>query len=46
MLGIGFVHSKYDICFYLECLDDGSFIYLLLYVDDLLIVAKDPSEIE
>ncbi|KAA3462736.1 Retrovirus-related Pol polyprotein from transposon TNT 1-94 [Gossypium australe] len=46
MLGIGFVQSKYDSCVYLQHLDDGSFIYLLLYVDDMLIVAKDPSKIE
>ena len=25
---------------YYRCLDDGSFIYLLLYVDDMLIASK------
>ena len=29
----------------LRKLDDGSFIYLLLYIDDLLIAAKDRFEV-
>ena len=37
MLSIGFSRIKCDSCVYLQCLDDGSFIYLLLYVDDMLI---------
>ena len=27
-------------------LNDGSFVYLLLYVDDMLIAAKDMSEVD
>ena len=34
-----------DSCVYFWKLDDESFIYLLLYVDDMLIVAKSLSEI-
>ncbi len=36
---------KYDNCVYLQKLANGSFIYLPLYVDDMLIAAKDKSEI-
>lgn len=43
---IDFARSKYNSCVYLQCLDDNSFIYLLLYVDDILIETKDPLEIE
>ncbi|KAA3473776.1 Retrovirus-related Pol polyprotein from transposon TNT 1-94 [Gossypium australe] len=46
MLSIGFVQSKYDSFVYLHCLDDGSFFYLLSYVEDMLIAAKDPFEID
>ncbi|PKI75297.1 hypothetical protein CRG98_004337 [Punica granatum] len=45
MISIGFMRSKYDNCVYLQRLVDGSFIYLLLYVDDMLIAAKDKSKI-
>ena len=38
--------SKYDHCVYLRRLEDGSYIYLLLYVDDMLIAAKSQVEIE
>ncbi|KAK3124886.1 hypothetical protein QOZ80_7BG0595510 [Eleusine coracana subsp. coracana] len=44
MLSHGFKHSNYDSCVYLKTVD-GSAIYLLLYVDDMLIAAKDKSEI-
>ena len=45
MLGHGYLRSMYDSCVYFRKLDDGSFIYLLLYVDDMLIAAKNLSEI-
>lgn len=45
MLTVGFSGRKNDNCVYLQHFDDGSFIYLLLYVDDMLIVAKDPFKI-
>ena len=45
MLGHGYTRSMYDSCVYFRKLTDGSFIYLLLYVDDMLIAAKNLSEI-
>nr|ABA91380.1 retrotransposon protein, putative, Ty1-copia subclass [Oryza sativa Japonica Group] len=39
-----FRRSNYDSCVYPKVVD-GSAIYLLLYVDDMLIAAKDKSEI-
>ena len=44
MLSHGFRRSDYDKCVYLKTVQ-GSAIYLLLYVDDMLIAAKDKSEI-
>src|ERR1044072_5483685 len=40
MLKIGYRRCDYDCCVYVRSLDDGSFIFLLLYVDDMLIVAN------
>ena len=40
-----FKRSSYDSCVYFKKSDDGSFIYLLLYVDDMLITANDKEEI-
>ncbi|WVZ87241.1 hypothetical protein U9M48_033912 [Paspalum notatum var. saurae] len=44
MLSNGFKRSDYDSCVYLKTVN-GSAIYLLLYVDDMLIAAKEKSEI-
>ena len=41
MIEIGFVRSNRDSCVYTKSLDDGSMIYLLIYVDDMLVSAKD-----
>ncbi|KAE8722922.1 putative LRR receptor-like serine/threonine-protein kinase [Hibiscus syriacus] len=41
-----YTRSKYDHCVYLKKLKDGSFIYLLLYVDDMLIALKSQKEID
>lgn len=38
--------SKYDHCVYFKKLQDGSFIYLSIYVDDMLIASKNMKEIE
>ncbi|KAA3481607.1 Retrovirus-related Pol polyprotein from transposon TNT 1-94 [Gossypium australe] len=46
MLSIGFGQSKYDRCVYLHRLNDGLFIYLFLYVDDILIGTNDLYEID
>jgi hypothetical protein len=44
MLSHGFKRSKYDSCVYIKNVN-GSPIYLLLYVDDMLIAAKSTKEI-
>jgi ATP-binding cassette subfamily B (MDR/TAP) protein 1 len=44
MLSHGFKRSKYDSCVYIKYVN-GSHIYLLLYVDDMLIAAKSGKEI-
>ena len=37
--------SSYHNCVYFKKGDDGSFVYLLSYVDDVLIATKDKEEI-
>jgi hypothetical protein len=44
MLSHGFKRFDYDSCVYLKIVN-GSTIYLLLYVDDMLIAAKEKLEI-
>ena len=44
MLSQGFKRSNYDSCVYLKSVD-GNLIYLLLYVDDMLIAAKNMEDI-
>ncbi|KAM1366303.1 hypothetical protein ACFX13_045217 [Malus domestica] len=46
MRGQNYSRSQYDHCVYFKKLQDGSFIYLLIYVDDMLIVSKNVEEIE
>ncbi|KAM1696422.1 hypothetical protein ACFXTN_027951 [Malus domestica] len=41
-----YTRSHYDHCVYFRKLQDGTFIYLLLYVDDMLIACKSKVEIE
>ncbi|KAI3455171.1 hypothetical protein Pfo_011834, partial [Paulownia fortunei] len=41
-----YTRSKYDHRVYLHKLQDGSFIYLLLYVDDMLIASQSQMEID
>ncbi|RVW57769.1 Retrovirus-related Pol polyprotein from transposon TNT 1-94 [Vitis vinifera] len=45
MVSHEFMRNQYDSCVYFKTLPDGSFIYLLLYVDDMLIVDKNRAEI-
>ena len=45
MIGHGYSRSEYDNCEYHRKLSYGSFVYLLLYVDDMLIKAKNLVEI-
>jgi len=46
MVSHDFVRNEYDNCVYPRKLLDGSFIYLLLYVDDMLIAAKNKAKID
>jgi hypothetical protein len=41
MLAHGYSRSNYDHCIYLKQFPNGSFVYLLLYVDDMLIASHD-----
>ncbi|KAG8489015.1 hypothetical protein CXB51_016942 [Gossypium anomalum] len=41
-----FKRSSLDSCVYFKKNSNGSFVYLLLYVDDMLIAAKDKREIK
>lgn len=43
MIGQGYYRSQYDDCIYFQNFPDGSFIYLLLYVDDMLIASRNKS---
>jgi len=45
MVSINFSRSNYDSCVYFKKLSSGEFIYLLLYVDDMLIAASNMEEI-
>ncbi|GJT18000.1 transposable element [Tanacetum coccineum] len=46
MMESKYTKSKYDHFVYLKKLQDGSFVYLLLYVDDMLIASQSLDEIE
>ena len=46
MIGQRYKICKFDNCVYFLRLHDDSFIYLLLYVDDMLIASKNVKEIE
>lgn len=43
---LGFKRCVKDLCVYMKQLSSGEGIYLLLYVDDMLIVAKSKKEIQ
>jgi hypothetical protein len=45
MIKIGYRRCEYDCCVYVKSLDDGSFIFLLLYVYDMLIATKSIVEV-
>ena len=45
MIGQNYTRSSFDHCVYFCKLQDGSFIYLLLYVDDMLIASRNQEEI-
>ena len=46
MIGQKYTRSQFDHCVYLHRLSDGSYIYLLLYFDDMLVTCKIKAEIE
>ncbi|KAH9646575.1 hypothetical protein KPL70_024912 [Citrus sinensis] len=46
MITNGFMRCNYDCCVYFKLLEDDHYIYLLLYVDDMLIACKWREEIE
>ena len=46
MIGLAYQRSPYDPCVYFCKLPSGDFIYLLLYVDDMLIASKDSKAID
>jgi hypothetical protein len=45
MIRICYRRCEYDYCVYVKSLDDDSFIFLLLYVDDMVIAAKSIMEV-
>ena len=46
MVEHGYTQSQFDHCVYFRKLHDGSFIYFLLYVDDMLIASRSKVEID
>jgi len=46
MQQLGYIRSPYDCCVYYNQLQGSSRIYLILYVDDMLIAAKNKSDIK
>ena len=46
MIRLKYTKSKFDHCVYFRKLRDESFIYLLLYMDDILIASESQDEIE
>jgi hypothetical protein len=45
MIKIDYRRCEYDCCVYVKSLDDGSFIFLLLNMDDMLIAANSIVEV-
>ncbi|CAM8940474.1 unnamed protein product [Rhodiola kirilowii] len=45
MLSLGFFRSKYDSCLYFKNSDAKSLMFVLLYVDDILLISNVKSEI-
>ena len=46
MLSHGFNRSTKDACVYFKHLKNNNWVYLLLYVDDMLVASKDKAEID
>ena len=45
MIGKKYTRSQFDHCMYFHWFSDGSYIYLLLYVNDMLVACKNKVEI-
>ena len=45
MIQIEYKRYEYNYCVYVKCLDDGLFIFLLLYIDDMFIAAKNQHDV-
>lgn len=45
MIRIGYKRCEYDCCVYVKCLNDGSFIFLLIYLDVMLIATMSMSQV-
>jgi hypothetical protein len=45
MIKIGYKRCEYGGCVYMRSFDDGSFIFLLLYVNDMLIATKSIAKV-
>ncbi|KAJ4704584.1 Retrovirus-related Pol polyprotein from transposon TNT 1-94 [Melia azedarach] len=46
MIEIGYTRSPYDCCVYYSKATNGSLIYLVLYIDDMLIAAENKSDVQ
>ena len=46
MVSNGFMRCNYDCCVYFKKINDSVYVYLLLYVDDMLLANKDREVIE
>ncbi|KAJ4703754.1 Retrovirus-related Pol polyprotein from transposon TNT 1-94 [Melia azedarach] len=46
MIEIGYTRSPYDCCVYYSKATNGSLIYLVLYVDDMLIAAENKYDVQ
>ena len=46
MVNNGFSRSSYDNCVYIRWLENGVGIFLLLYVDDMLVASVDRNKID
>jgi len=45
MIQIGYKSCEYNCCGYAKSLDDGSLIFLLMYVDDMLTAMKNLHDV-
>lgn len=44
MIWIGYTLFEYDFCTYVKNIEDSSFVFLLLYMDDMLFVTRSKIE--